>query len=228
MDRIIERIRKLIRLANDPAASDGERDNAMRMAQATLAKYNLSASALDTPTDRGRTDSPFYGRPWARTVAKACAELYFCQYFYMASRNLGRDEAFHCFVGTEANRVTAEEMAKYLINSILRESKSCGSTKDRNSFGFGAASRIWTRAVELKAKPPEEAYSGSTALILASHYGQEKAKNESWLAEQGVHLRSKSAKTRQMDEGYRKGYDYGDKVSLNRQVNEKAQGILPG
>ena len=41
-NKILARVRKLLNLANNAAATEGERDNAMRMAHATLAKYNLS------------------------------------------------------------------------------------------------------------------------------------------------------------------------------------------
>lgn len=217
MDKVIERIKKMLRLANDPAASAGERDNAMRMVQATLAKYNLSIGSLSSD-DRGRSDVLAYGRPWARTVGAACAKLYFCKYFYIRT---GKDNVYHCFVGTKANRVTAEEMLKYLVGSILREGRSaCTSTAERNSFGAGAASKLWERAVELTQKPPEEAHSGSTALVLVGHYGQEESRNAQWLQEQGVAPKTKKTSTRLGSmSGYLKGVVFGEKASLNKQVN---------
>jgi len=218
MEKVIERIKKMLRLANDPAASSGERDNAMRMVQATLAKYNLSIGNLGSTDDRGRSDVLAYGRPWARTVGAACAKLYFCKYFYIRT---GKDNAYHCFVGTEANRVIAEEMLKYLIWSIFRESRSaCTSTADRNSFGAGAASKLWERAVELTEKPPEKAYSGSTALVLVGHYDQEESRNAQWLQEQGVALKVKKTRTRLGSmSGFSKGRVFGEKAFLNKQVH---------
>lgn len=43
MSRILQRVRKMMALANDKAASDGERENAMRMAHATLASIVLAS-----------------------------------------------------------------------------------------------------------------------------------------------------------------------------------------
>lgn len=96
MEKIIERIRKLIRLSQDQSASDGERDNALRMISSTLAKYNLSMSDIEEKEDRGKSIEKFYGRPWARTVAKYCAKLFFCEYYSVIT---GQNHIFHCFIG---------------------------------------------------------------------------------------------------------------------------------
>lgn len=46
--RVLARVRKMMALANDDAAaSDGERDNALRMAHATLLKHNLTMAAAE-------------------------------------------------------------------------------------------------------------------------------------------------------------------------------------
>lgn len=47
MDKIINRVKKMMALANDPAASDGERENALRMSYAILAKYNLDMTDVE-------------------------------------------------------------------------------------------------------------------------------------------------------------------------------------
>ncbi len=86
-DKIINRIKKMMALANDPGASDGERDNALRMAYATLAKYNLAMEDVQgKPTGpqeaRATRFVEAYGRPWALSLAQAVAKLFFCTYYY--------------------------------------------------------------------------------------------------------------------------------------------------
>ena len=53
MNPIIEKIRKLLALANGTGAADQERESALRMAHALLAKHNLSMS--DTELEPTRT-----------------------------------------------------------------------------------------------------------------------------------------------------------------------------
>lgn len=60
-ERILSRVRKMLRLANDAGATEGKRDNAMRMAHATLAKYNLDIAQAEESgvvgaDDRGETE----------------------------------------------------------------------------------------------------------------------------------------------------------------------------
>ena len=56
--RALARVRKMLALANDAAATEGERENALRMAHATLAKYNLElAEAVERGDARVMLDA---------------------------------------------------------------------------------------------------------------------------------------------------------------------------
>lgn len=122
-EKIVNRIKKMMALANDPAASDGERENALRMSYALLAKYNLDmADVQGQPTGpqearRGQA-AEFYGRPWAVSVAAAVGDLFFCKYYYRSS---GKNTAIHTFVGKESNALSAVEVAESLVRSIYQE-----------------------------------------------------------------------------------------------------------
>jgi len=48
-NKVLERVKKMIALGNDAAATEAERETALRMAYNLLAKYNLSMS--DLPED---------------------------------------------------------------------------------------------------------------------------------------------------------------------------------
>ena len=73
-DKGLERVKKMLTLANDAGATEGERDNALRMAHATLAKHNLTLSEAEaagsTPEEK-RCDGAIETRnmPWARRTA---------------------------------------------------------------------------------------------------------------------------------------------------------------
>src|SRR3954471_16442005 len=87
-DKIAARIRKMLALSRDAAATEGERDNALRMAHATLAKYNLTlaqADAAGTKTEEQRQKAGMTVRehPWMRSVAAGIARLFFCEFFYI-------------------------------------------------------------------------------------------------------------------------------------------------
>ena len=47
MEKILDKVKKLLAVANNEAATEGERDNALRMAHNMLAKHNLAMADLD-------------------------------------------------------------------------------------------------------------------------------------------------------------------------------------
>lgn len=238
--KILDRIAKMLRLANDAGASDGERDNALRMAHATLAKYNLDLSQVDLegPNGNGGVQEErtvekrtFYGRtPWARSVCLSVAEMLFCKYIYTVSR-YDHTNVVHCFVGRQSNAVTASLLAEYLVKSIRKEGKvrareHGGGSAWQRSFCYGASERIRTRVHELvadsgqmKAEPTRPTVSG--ALVLASVYASEAQQNEMAMTKFFSKLRTAATRpiTLESSEGRRQGQEYGSRVSLSRQLS---------
>lgn len=119
------------------------------------------------------------------------------------------------------------------MESILKEArKVCYTTKLKNSFGVGASVHIRIRVEAMMREPEKEQVveSSSMALALVGLYQVEMDKNAQWISDQGIELVTYTCgRSRFMDEGYIKGYDYGGKVSLNPQVEneDKTKGILP-
>lgn len=73
-EKIINRVKKMMALANDSAASDGERENALRMSYALMAKHNLDMTDVQgKPTgpqeSRVQVSSEFYARPWSWSIS---------------------------------------------------------------------------------------------------------------------------------------------------------------
>lgn len=165
-DRIINRVKKLLALASDTAASDGERDNALRMAYATVAKYNLDMQDIegkspDAPQEaRCERRCEAYGRPWAMDLAHSVARLLFCKFYYMRRTvSVKKDYVTMCFVGKESNAEAAAEVSRVLIESIFREAKRKMREHEENvtwrrSFCTGAAFKVGDRVRDLQRSTP--------------------------------------------------------------------------
>lgn len=228
-EKVLARVRKMMALANDAAATEGERDNAIRMAHATLAKYNLSMAEADkagVPTEEARVNDAVVGKdfPWMRTTTQAIAKLFFCEHFFV---RMSGGKVKHYFVGKESNVFTAKSMSEYIISSIDREARArsllvTGSSNGNywRSFCKGAADVIWTRCMEIRSKAEAAPKVPGTSLVLASVYAIENKANEDYIARQ-MGLKLKMGNTRQRNtsaDAHAAGVDFGSKVSLNTQI----------
>lgn len=250
---VLRRVRKMIKLAEDAGASEGERDNAMRMVHATLAKYNITLSevtaseeAQEEPRERG--EFAFLGKPWAIKIAGGIAKMCFCYYYYsnIKGQHGPGSKAMHKFVGRRSNVTTAQEMAKFVVESVNREAQRYqrsvnGTYRDYRAFAEGAASKIRHRCFQLemdakhngiqgdadKDAPPAMAAPGTAIAIINLYQGEAKA-NQEWLVNHGVRL-SHARTTKRVDfdklDAVAAGVEYGNKVSLHRQVGHQNQNL---
>ena len=230
-EEIVVKIRKMMALANDAGASDGERDNAMRMAYNIMAKYNLAEGDLTEKEIRQLLALGGDVAPYARRIANALAGMFFCNY-YTEKRGAKLN---HKFVGKAANVMTASLMADYVIKSIRKEARSAASKNGypeswKTSFYKGAAATIVARCVEMiDTQKTTTTKSAGTGLVLASVYESERIANDEFLSAQGVRLRSKvSTEHRATAAGYNAGKEFGKSVSLNRQVGGGANQLRLG
>lgn len=224
-DSVLRRIKKLLATAGDSRANEHERDNAMRMAHATLAKYNLDMADLpeDRAETRGQLRQYFYGRPWARQVANSAAELMFCKYIYVPNSDAKR--VGHIFIGKESNAKSAAILAEFLVGAIYKQGKAEARLYDEGnpyfrSFCLGAASRITHRVAEIIAaalRPGEK--TPGTALVLRSLYDTERRENELVVAE----MKLKPGRTGKPTADWAAriaGEAYGSTLSLNQQISK--------
>jgi hypothetical protein len=233
-NRILSRVRKMMALANDAGATEGERDNALRAAHATLAKYNLDMAQVEAATgtkEEGRemqADS-YLGRPWARVISLSIAQLYFCHYF---SSGKGRTVK-HVFVGRTSNCITAKEMSKFIVEAVYKEASKYGRSMfeggegaSARAFATGAAHRIYDRCEKLR-KEAEAPKATGTALVLANVYQLEAVGNQDFLKAKGVVLiEGKASKRSVRSQGFARGQVYGEGVSLHGQVGGTPRGRL--
>lgn len=97
MEAIKNRVRKLMALANDGQASDGEIENAMRMAGDLIDKHHLDLEELteeqrkrgeqDMGTGEGLTESSKFHQ-WETTLAWAICDLFGSVQFYMSGEKV--------------------------------------------------------------------------------------------------------------------------------------------
>jgi hypothetical protein len=228
--RIAARVKKLLNLANDAGATEGERDNALRMAQATLAKYNLDMADVDAVTreaqdPRGQHEMIDQADLWACKVCHAVAEMMFCKYF-VYSRRVGAHKKKHAFVGRKSNVEAAMDMSAWLIRCIEKESgirmREIGELYPwRRSFCLGAADKIRRRVDEIVKNSKQAPGKG---IVLASLYQTEMEANALVLAgmKMGTVRRGRNART----DAYYDGQKYGEGVNLNRQVKGTARPVV--
>ncbi len=237
--RILDRIKKIMALANDRGATEGERDAAMFKVHEILAKYNLTMAEADAhgiTSEEKRTGGAMdtgnrkFPHVWQRTVAGAIARLYFCDYFF---EHGDRQVIMHFFVGKQSNVFTAQEMTKYVITSIEKEARQSkrevmgDGTYERN-FAKGAAGVIRERCYEIRKnaeKKPAQT-SSCTALVLASVYDLENKANEKFIADQmKISLKYSSMHQRSAHvAGYEEGRDFGGRINLNTQLSGRVHG----
>jgi hypothetical protein len=229
-DKIISRVRKMLALAGDAAASEGERDNALRMAHNILAKHNLSMAEIEATTGeageaRGSETCETRNQPWARKASSAIGSMLFCSYFFSKSSRAGK--VTHNFVGREGNAKTAAELAAFVVNSIMSEANKKWKLQADpgpwwTSFCKGAADSVWARCEEIRLTAERassaEASTG-TSLVLASLYASELAANKAFIAESmGLKLVSSKPRQKRVGDGYSAGRTFGNGISLNTQI----------
>ena len=245
---VIEKVKKLLALANGAGASEGERENAMRMATRLLARFNLDVADVSAVAEERIRQAYAYGDEnpdWGRYVYSGIGRLFYC-FSYRA-----RDEKAYYLIGKPVNVTTASLMAEYVIANIMREAKDrAGRAKLdalfsvqsedngrgkawENDFCLGAAMAVREKADELRKR--EEALNAAdnadrgngTAVTLAGFWEQEDAKNKALMAAMGITLTTKGSHIKDAS-ALAAGQRHGSTISLNRQVGAGPQNLRLG
>lgn len=221
---IIGKIKKLLALANDAGATEGERDNALRMAHGLITKHNLDmqevlshGATLEERLDYANTA---LGMLWCRSISQSVAKLFFCKYYYCQHKQ--SDKVNHHFVGKASNATTAAMMAEYVNASIVKECRKRFKgdlTPEARAFGVGASDRIRERVAEMAKAENIEGVSSSTAIVVRDIYKTELEANEAFLKSAGVELVTSKRRSRSVNlDAYASGKDFGNSIGLNNQV----------
>lgn len=214
---VIEKVRKTLALANCESATEQERETALRMAHALLAKHNLSmADIAEVGEKRGDYKVHAVWMPWQRMVANAVAKLCFCKFVGERAKGL---RATQHFIGTEGNSITAAEMAVYVMGSIDRESRVVGGG---TSFCVGAATRIAHRINDMIREAQQVEATPGTSVVLADVYRTEEDQNEDVMRQLFGRLTTSKVKASDA-RAYAQGSEYGKTVGLHRQATGATQ-----
>jgi hypothetical protein len=229
-NKIINRITKILAIANDLSATEHERDTALQMAYKLLAKHNLDMvdiKSTDEPEPRIENVQAMFGMPWCRQVCNSVAGLFFCSYYYK-TRKINATQMNHVFVGKESNVMTATVMSNYLINTILKECRNRykhNLCPESRAFATGASNKLTQRVKVLKEEATKAstdatgAKTPGTSLVLANLYDLEAQANELFLANHK--FKESRAVTKAVDgDAYYAGKDFGNKLNLNLQVEK--------
>lgn len=235
--RILARVQKCLNIAHCEGAAQEERDTAMRMAHAILAKHNLDLAqvgalegqaSMDAMEPRVENKGVFGGWPWALQVCSSIASLFFCHYIVVKNR---RSTHFttHCFIGRTSNAVTASTVAEFVVKSVYSE--ACRQMRAQRegypylrAFCWGAQQAIARRVRELRVDPEQVKESTQrdpgTALVLASLYDTEAEANRRFIEQLYPHLRTMRSRTKGLTnaEAMQRGREFGNNVSLSPQL----------
>jgi hypothetical protein len=181
LEKLKSRLAKILALARDPAATEGEKEAAMEQANKLMTEHQISEADL---RDLGKEQEVGWvsieilkrNRPgavdWAMQVAASIPMI-------LPVAVLMRDRRFVMFVGTETDR----ELAKFLFESLrnqlftelrfyLKHFKLDGRTrtglKFKDSFLLGAANVLAYRMNVLKKQRDTELARHEQALLVVS------------------------------------------------------------
>jgi hypothetical protein len=202
-DAVLDKIGKLLAMANNDGASENERNQAQDHVQRLLQFHNLSLSQVENHSGKPsveKREKAVLGsavRPWQVTIMQALAKSNFCLHQVSMSPGQGQPRR-HFIIGravnTEATRLTYE----YLLQALRRELAAAGYTeteprvtsrgtkysKEGQWFLEGAANRLQERLVERRRQAERESREAEAArqaqgngsgkeLILTDVYGSE-------------------------------------------------------
>lgn len=190
--KIIDRIQKLLSLARDGGATEGEADNAMKIAERIMLDNNLSMAQIEmnggAATEK-RLKEQTKGKAnyrWQRWIMAAIAEANFCHLLVLTGRRRNRHGSREIslgyeIIGRQSNVAGAYHMYDYLLATCARlraeyEMRPGRTKEDGALFVEGLANRLAERVIdrhqELLAKQKAEAEAQRReAAARASHPG---------------------------------------------------------
>jgi hypothetical protein len=222
-EKIIDRIRKLLALAKDKAASENEAATAMSMASDLMMKYNIDhVDDADAPgIIEGQYMRDQYKQKWHGFMHTAIATLYDC-------RGLETKSGFRKFVGRPFNVSACEETWEFVIEQVEAlykeglkafKGKMGRLSKDarcdfRDSFKQACALRILRKVKEIKAAQKNQIPDHKALVIIDTM----KEELDTLFAAKGLKDRRPVKVTSGFGTGA--GLAAGDQVNLNRRMNK--------
>jgi hypothetical protein len=227
MEKIIERIKKLMAMAED-ASSPHEAAIAAKRARSLMDKHQIDKSDLTEKPEFGtKTTSWSYAftPKWMQSLAVAVAEYNDCQVGFKTDHSIQREKRYKFmeFKGFEVDAILAEYTYQYVCDTITRLCKSymVAEGYDRynarvgDTFKWNAAIQVIRMLNESKKERETMTSSGTDLMVVksqlvAEHFGEAKY--------------GKSSKKQHDDwEAYRAGKagaEAGRNIRINDAIND--------
>lgn len=208
-NKIIEKIRKLFALASNGGATGAESENAMRMANAMLAKHSIEMSQLTGSNNTVFCTFAEYNikQQWARTVIGAVSKLYNCRTVF----DYNWSEPKTLIIGSGANRMTTTIVIDQLIDQIKKECIGKGS-QFRNGAAYGLLDVV-NKILEERRADKNEIVPG-TGLVPLDQMEQEMGAANDFIEDnfKGLTKSKNSGKYSQEGRKYGQGLNPGARV----------------
>lgn len=232
-EKILEKVRKMLALANDEQTSEIERDNYLKIAHDLLAKHELDmkdieASVREDEDPRGQFTSTGWGASWAKVIRNSMGRLFRC-YYYNGDKINGTRSQYH-FVGRESSATTAMYMGDWIVKGTLREAdRRFGHRLNPSgrSFCVGVSDRISDRVDEIIKAKQKEFDGAGVALVLYDVAKREEEANLAFILNLGVELHDEKSRVRRvLRQAYENGQSHANSIQLSTQLNTKKVGEL--
>jgi len=221
-DKIIDKISKLLAMAND-SSSPNEAMIAAKRARALMDKHQIEISDIENAKgsqflslnyDLNGSRTP----KWMVMMASAAAGLNDCRALRVSATK--EANAQFMFQGFKADAIVCKLTFEYFIEACERQLKSSGvkGTSKRNFFRMGFTQRISLRCLEIKEERKKAMVTNTgTALIplkqaqIAEHFGDYDTFNPG----------NTRPPSRDEMEAYRAGVTEAENIGLDPQVSGK-------
>lgn len=222
MSATLDRVRKLLALADNEAASPNEADNARRLAERLMAAAGLTESDIRNGTDEdpaatvGVTSVRAPEAAWYGVLAVAVARVTGCAVW----RDVGPWGQVRRWAGTEDQRAAAVELHAWLIRQVNRladgakRSPEYLATRHRRAwltdYRQGVATAVARLAMQMVESRPKSTDSAALARVDAVQAAIDKLKPETLRKARNVYTRASAA--------YAMGQAAGSSIALRRSV----------
>lgn len=244
-NKLIERIKKLLKLANDAGATEAEAATAMSKVSEILAEHNLTMAQVDATVSKD--DERVQGHKgrhthrnnkWEIHLFSGAASLNFCDYYtnHLLDVTGKLQRLQHVTIGKPVNVLAAELLAEYLVETVNRMAKAYSVTgaccaaalaaKTSNAMAAhrykqGMAIRLRQRMAELKilrSKTATKTSDGRNLPALQDAYDAAQQQIQLWHQQANLGLEMKSHKLKGHSRALSQGMKDADTVNLDTQL----------
>jgi len=219
-ENVIEKIRKLFRLARDKGATEHEQAVALAMAQRLMMQHNISDVEEERIIEaiKGEWMNVDRGDPWEFVISSAVAVLFNCRSLIM------KNSGSHQFVGKPENVEACGEaflwvcsqvevLYKEALHAYNGSLDKAGRANLRKTFKYSCAQRVYERCQDIVARARNDIPSHMALVVI----------DQSLAAADDLIKGVKKAKIRSPRAGIGTwtGRQAGDRVRLQGSIKEK-------